>query len=235
MINHEAKDPVYGNIFKFLVLLKPYRKNIIVFILTGLVLTLISSPYPWLTKIMIDNVMLRQDNSLLYVILGATFILTVFRSIFSSIRNYYISYIQHTMSYDIELKFFRHLQKLSFSFFDSREIAEVLSRFRDAVQSRRILIDILNRSVTNLLYLCIVPMIVFFINWQLALMAGIILPWLIFLLLNQQFFPVCLFLGLFWVDFMIKLKIYDCQYSYMEFKIPSFPAVLLSFDIFLID
>ena len=170
----------YQNILKFAVLLKPYWKNIIVFIITGLVLTLLSLPYPWLTKIMIDDVMLRQDNSLLYVILGVTFILTVFRSLFSSIRSYYISYIQHAMAYDIELKFFRHMQRLSFSFFDSREIAEVLSRFRDAAQSRRILIDILNRVITNLLYLSIVPMIVFFMNWKLALIAGVTLPWLAF-------------------------------------------------------
>ena len=180
MTEHKTTKPAYQNIIKFSVLLKPYWKNIIVFILTGLVLTLLSLPYPWLTKIMIDDVMLRQDNSLLYVILGITFILTVFRSFFSSIRNYYISYIQHAMSYDIELKFFRHLQKLSFSFFDSREIAEVLSRFSDAAQSREILIDILNRVVTNLLYLSIVPVIVFFMNWKLALIAGVTLPWLAF-------------------------------------------------------
>ncbi len=176
----QTNTSAYQNILKFAVLLRPYWRNIFVFILTGLVLTILALPYPWLTKIMIDDVMLRQDTSLLYVILGVTLILTIFRAVFSSIRDYYISYIQHAMSYDIELKFFRHLQKLSFSFFDSREIAEVLSRFQDAAQSRRILIDILNRSVTNLLYLSIVPMIVFLMNWQLALMAGITLPWLAF-------------------------------------------------------
>jgi len=170
----------YRNMIKFFVLIKAYWKNIIVFILTGLVLTLLSLPYPWLTKIMIDDVMLRQDNSLLYVILGITLILTVFRSLFSSIRDYYISYIQHAMSYEIELKFFRHLQKMSFSFFDYREIAEVLSRFSDIAQSREILIDILNRIITNLLYLSIIPIIVFSMNWKLALMAGVTLPWLAF-------------------------------------------------------
>ena len=179
-MTEQTDTSAYQNILKFAVLLKPYWKNIIVFIATGLVLTILSLPYPWLTKILIDDVMLRQDNSLLYVILGATLVLTIFRAVFSAIRNYYISYVQHAMSYDIELKFFRHLQKLSFSFFDSREIAEVLSRFQDAAQSRRILIDILNRSVTNLLYLSIVPLIVFLMNWQLALMAGITLPWLAF-------------------------------------------------------
>jgi len=176
----QVKESIYQNIVKFSVLLKPYWKNIIIFILTGLVQIILSLPYPWLTKIMIDDVMLRQDNSLLFVILGITFMLTVFRSVFASIRSYYISYIQHAMSYDIELKFFRHLQKLSFSFFDSREIAEVLSRFSDAAQSREILIDILNRAVTNLLYLSIVPVIVFLMNWKLALIAGVTLPWLAF-------------------------------------------------------
>ena len=176
----QAKASTYQNIVKFSVLLRPYWKNILIFIFTGLVLTVLSLPYPWLTKIMIDDVMLRQDNSLLYVVIGVTFILTLFRSLFASVRNYYISYIQHAMAYDIELKFFRHMQKLNFSFFDSREIAEVLSRFSDAAQSRRILIDILSRVVTNLLYLSIVPAIVFFMNWKLALIAGVTLPWLAF-------------------------------------------------------
>ena len=179
-LKNKEQISTFQNIAKFSLLLRPYWKNILVFIFTGLVLTVLSLPYPWLTKIMIDDVMLQQDNSFLFVILGITFILTVFRSLFSSVRDYYISYIQHAMSYDIELKFFKHLQSLNFSFFDKQEIAEVLSRFRDAAQSRQILIDILNRIVTNLLYLSIVPVIVFLMNWKLALIAGITLPWLAF-------------------------------------------------------
>lgn len=179
-MKRQSRRTEYRNVLKFFLLLRPYWKNILVFILTGLVLTLLSLPYPWLTKIMIDDVMLKQDVSLLYVLLSATFFLSVFRALFSAVRNYYISFIQHAMAYDIELKIFRHLQTLSFSFFDSREVPEILTRFRDAIQSRRILIDVLNRMVTNLLYLSIVPVIVFFMNWRLALIAGVTLPWLIF-------------------------------------------------------
>jgi len=135
----------YQDVIKFFVLIKAHWKNIIVFIFTGLVLTIHSLLYLWLTKIMIDDVMLKQDNFLLFAIFGTTFILTVFQSLFSSIRNYYISYIQCAMAYDTELKFFRHLQKLSFSFFDSREFAEIFSKFSDAAQFRQILINIVNK------------------------------------------------------------------------------------------
>lgn len=168
------------NVLKFLVLIRPYWKNITVFIFSGLVLTLLSLPFPWLTKVMIDDVMLRQDQSLLYVILLSTFILIAVRSLLASLRDYYVAYIQHAMAYDIRLKFFRHLQRLSFSFFDRREVAEILSRLRDASSSRRMLIDIINEMINNLLYLTIVPFIVFLINWKLALIAGVTLPWLAF-------------------------------------------------------
>ena len=124
--------------------------------------------------------MLRQDSSLLLVIVFTVFLLTVFRSLFASLRAYYMSFIHHAMSYDIEIRFVKHLQKMSFSFFDTREIAEILSIFTDAAKSREILIDILNRIVTNLFYLSIVPIIVFLMNWKLALIAGITLPWLAF-------------------------------------------------------
>lgn len=170
----------YQNILKFLVLIRPYWKNIIVFIFTGLILTLLSLPYPWLTKIMIDDVMLRQDISLLYVILIGTFLLTAARSLLSSLRTYYISYVQHAMAFDIQFDFYSHLQRLSLSFYDTHEVAEVLSRLRDASESREILIEILNKMITNLLYLTIVPFIVFAMNWRLALIAGFTLPWMAF-------------------------------------------------------
>ena len=179
-MNDQALPLKYQDTLKFLILIKSYWKNILVFIITGLVLTILSLPYPWLTKIMIDDVMLRQDSSLLLGIVFTIFILTVFRSLLASLRAYYMSFIHHAMSYDIEIKFFTHLQKMPFSFFDNREIAEVLSRFSDVARSREILIDILNRIVTNLLYLTIVPVIVFLMNWKLALIAGITLPWLAF-------------------------------------------------------
>ena len=176
----ENRASGYHNILKFLNLIRPYWKNITVFIITGIILTVLSLPYPWLTKILVDDVMLRQDRSLLYVLLLSTFILTTIRSILSAFSDYYISYIERSMAFDIQFKFYNHLQKLSLSFYDSHEIAEVLSRLRDASDSRTILIEILYKTITNLLYLMIVPAVVFMMNWKLALIAGFTLPWMAF-------------------------------------------------------
>lgn len=167
----------YRALFSFLALIRPYSKNLAVFVLSGLMLTFLSLPYPWLTKLLIDDVLLRQDASLLHLVLIGTFLLSVARALLASLRRYYSSYLQNAMAYDIQLRFFKHLQRLSFSFYDRHEIAEVLSRMRDASDSRRILIDLINRVVTNLFYLTVVPVIVFIMNWKLALIAGVTLPW----------------------------------------------------------
>jgi len=167
-------------IFKFIILIKPYWESFVVFILCGMTLTILSLPYPWLTKMMIDDVMLRQDTSLLYVILTGTLVLSIVRSILSSLNSYYTSYIQHSMALDIQFNFLKHLQGLSFTFYDKNEVAEVLSRLRDAARSRELLINILTTLINNLLYLSVIPIIVFFMNWKLALIAGFTMPWMAF-------------------------------------------------------
>lgn len=168
------------NAIKFFLLLRPYWKNIFVFIICGLVLTLLSLLYPWMTQWLIDEVMLRQDSALLLPILIITLIATGLRAALSFLNSYYVSYVQHKMAYDIQFRFFSHLQRLSFSFYDKREVAEVLSRLQDAALSREIMINVLTTLINNLLYLTIVPFIVFMMNWKLALIAGFTLPWMAF-------------------------------------------------------
>jgi len=168
------------NILKFLILLRPYWRNIVVFVFCGIFLTFLSLFYPWMTKWLIDEVMLRQDSSLLLPILIITLIVTVLRAALGFLNNYYVSYVQHKMAYDIQFRFFSHLQRLSFSFYDKREVAEILSRLRDAALSRQIMINVLTTLINNLLYLTFVPFIVFFMNWKLALIAGFTLPWMAF-------------------------------------------------------
>jgi len=166
------------HIYRFLLLLRPYWRNILVFVISGVCLTGLSLVYPWLTQWLVDDVMLRQDSSLLAPILLVTLVVTLLRATLSLLNSYYVAYVQHHMAYDIQFKFFGHLQRLSFAFYDGRETAEVLARLRDAALSREIMISVITTLINNLLYLSFVPAIVLFMNWKLALIAGFTLPWM---------------------------------------------------------
>ena len=77
---------------------------------------------------------------------------------------------------ELQLKFFAHLMKLSFNFYDSREVGEIISRFRDAGESIYRIMDLINRVIMNLLSLIIFPIIIFMIHPVLALIAICLLP-----------------------------------------------------------
>ena len=68
-------------IFKFAKLLKPYRKFIAESILSGIFLTLLGLPGPWLTKILIDSVYPTGDYSLLHFVLILVFAFGLFRGL----------------------------------------------------------------------------------------------------------------------------------------------------------
>lgn len=174
-----AQD-TFRNLIRFGEMLRPYWKNILTVLVCDLILTILNFPFPWLQKLLIDDVMIKQDISLLPVVIGAIFLLTIINAVLDTLSDYYMSFISHFMQYDLGFKFYRHLQKLSFSFYDSREVTEVLTRGSEGAESRDILISMVNTVITNCMYLALVPVIILSINWQLALLAGFTLPWMAF-------------------------------------------------------
>ncbi len=72
--------------------------------------------------------------------------------------------------------FCRHVQSLDFSFFDKRETGEILARFGDMRSAITSVLQIISTFIMNSLQLLIFPPILFYINWQLALVSLAVLP-----------------------------------------------------------
>ena len=157
-------------------LLRPYWKYQVQSLSIGIMATLFTLPGPFITKLLIDNVYPNSDFSLLYFILifGATF--TVFMGLTQSLSGHFETYVSTAMSFDFEKRFYRHIQSLDFSFFDKRETGEILSRFADMQSSLSSVIGIVNILTMNLFQLAIFPAILFYVNWKLALISMIVLP-----------------------------------------------------------
>ena len=60
-------------IIKFLKFIKSYWKYIYQSVILGIILTLVSIPVPWLTKILIDTVLPTKNYKLLYFVLLSIF------------------------------------------------------------------------------------------------------------------------------------------------------------------
>jgi subfamily B ATP-binding cassette protein MsbA len=169
-----------ANIIRFLAFLKPYKFYFLEVTLFSFFSTLLLLPYPFLTQILIDDVFSFQDLALLRFILVGILVLTVFRSLINFVQGYYQVYLEQLMQYDIRFKFFRHLLKLSQSFYDEMETGQILYRFQDAMASLKLTSEIIIKFLTYAITLLIIPVVIFLVDWRLALLSFLILPFTLY-------------------------------------------------------
>ncbi|HDS08932.1 MAG TPA: ATP-binding cassette domain-containing protein, partial [Firmicutes bacterium] len=167
---------VMKELLRFAGLVKNYWKYVSESTIAGIVVTLFSLPLPWLTKILVDKVYPEENHSLMFFVILSMLLISVTGSIFSFLRNVFMFNMGLKMWIEVQLRFFAHLLKLSFNFYDSREVGEIISRFRDAGESIYRIMDIINRIIMNILSLIIFPVIIFMIHPVLALIAISLLP-----------------------------------------------------------
>jgi subfamily B ATP-binding cassette protein MsbA len=158
--------------------IRPYR-FLLLFILVLGMLQMINLGVPWMTKILIDEVLVGDTESSWTIGRVATVIGTIFGIgiIIQFIRNIALARLGNRMVYDIRRKLYEHLQKLSPNFYENRQIGGVLSRVINDVNGAQNLVGggVINAFV-DLLVVFFVAVTLFFLDWKLALLALWILP-----------------------------------------------------------
>jgi ABC-type bacteriocin/lantibiotic exporter with double-glycine peptidase domain len=139
-------------------------------------LSLLSIPGPWLSKILIDNVYSTGEHSLLHFIVIIIFVFSLFQSIMSFLREFFMANVSMRMTGDIQMLFLDHLQQLSFEFFDTSETGEITSRFSDISGSLSNAMSLVNTLAFNMVQVIIFPIVLFCVSWKLTLLALAVLP-----------------------------------------------------------
>jgi len=156
--------------------LKPYKKFLYESILTGLMLSLLSIPGPWFTKILIDDVYTTGKHSLLYFVVLLILSFSVFQSLMAFLRDFFVANVSMRMTGDIQMLFLDHLHKMSSKFFDISETGEITSRFSDISGSLSNSMALINTVAFNLVQITMFPFVLFYVSWKLTLLALIVLP-----------------------------------------------------------
>lgn len=165
-----------GPLWQIARLLRPYWGFMAQSLLVGVMVTLLSLPGPYLTKILIDQVHPHTDFGLLYFVLALGAALSLFLGLTGSLHGYFAQQVGTAMHFDFQGRLYRHLQHLDFGFFDQRETGEVLSRFGDMQAAVDGAIGAVNSALLNGLQLLIFPAVLFYLHWKLALLSVAILP-----------------------------------------------------------
>lgn len=163
---------------RYLQFVKPYRYYIVAIVVLGLLQFIVPLTGPWLTKIMIDDV-LGQSNSewtLKQIVLIFATIYTM-SVVVTFIRNNLTSRLGNRMVAGIRRQLYEHIQSLSQRFYDSRQVGSILSRVINDVNGAQNLIgsNVINVAF-DMIMVIFAAFFLFSLNWKLALMSLWILP-----------------------------------------------------------
>ncbi|MDR4502687.1 MAG: ABC transporter ATP-binding protein/permease [Nitrospirales bacterium] len=161
--------------------LAPHRSLVIITFLCAALATGLDLLPPWLIKIVIDEVIPQHDLSRLPLILLALLLAYASKNLFNALRIRFNNTLEQRVVLELRGQVFAALQRLSLNYFENRSTGEIMSRVtNDTEHVERIFIDGLEGILTASLTLIGITVILFTLNWKLALLVLLPIPILIF-------------------------------------------------------
>lgn len=164
-------------VLKLLEYLKPYKLKSFIVILLMIIVMICGIINPLLLEIAIDNYVVNKNVNGLMVIGVVLIIVNLIAWILSKIRWTMITSVTNNILVNIRHELYSHIQYLSFDFFDSRPVGKILARVVGDVNAlKNLFSQSIQSFMPQLLNLLCVAVIMFILNFKLAIACVILLP-----------------------------------------------------------
>lgn len=164
-------------------LIRPYVPKLAAGVLLMVATALTGLVGPYLTQVAIDRFVAERDPAGLDLV-ALAFLATALLNWWSSYgQTYIVSYVGQSIIYDLRDRMFRHLQRLSFRFFDSMATGRIMSRLMSDVDAINQLVSSgLVSLFADSMVLVTIMGTMLWMNWRLALVSFITIPTLLVVL-----------------------------------------------------
>jgi len=183
-------------------LIRPYRWTLVVVLVAMFVETLMALAAPWPLKVILDNVvgshhLPRFIDRLLASSFGqsigqgkleiaafaalALVLIAFIGSVASYIDNYYTESVGQWVAHDLRMRTYDHLQRLSLAYYDTHQTGATLSTITNDIQTIQNFASASTLGiVVDLITILEMLGLMFWLNWDFALIAVGITPFLLF-------------------------------------------------------
>ena len=176
-----AETARYRDTFaRLLGFLRPYKLGLIVSILLAVGSQAAAIALIWITKNVIDGALSSHDRQKLWLYVGAIVALGVSRAVLMAARRLISGKQALAVEMDMRQGLYSHLVRLSFGFYDSHQTGQLMSRATVDLQGVRFFLGYgLIFFFQNVLTVISVTVVLFFFEWQLALIVLSVMPILV--------------------------------------------------------
>jgi ATP-binding cassette subfamily B protein len=165
----------------------PYRWRLLWILLTGAAATSFGLAQPYISKLLIDEALLRRDFHALLVVSLMMVGATVGSFALNIISSYQYVRVSALVLFDMRVALYHHLQTLSPRFWAQRKLGDVVSRINtDISEVQRISADSLLSVLSNVLFLAGSAAIMASLSRRLFLLSLAVLPFSVWTLRFYQ-------------------------------------------------
>ncbi|HSC48621.1 MAG TPA: ABC transporter ATP-binding protein [Gaiellaceae bacterium] len=160
-------------------LTKPYRRRTILSLFSLLLATATALAPPYLSKYAVDDGIKNQNLSALWWIVGAFLIAGLLNWGMSYAQTYLTGWVGERILADLRNRLFDHLQRLSLGFYERNRAGVIISRLTNDVEAiDQLVTDGVTSLVQNTLTLVGTAILLFVLDWRLALATLIVVPFM---------------------------------------------------------
>jgi ATP-binding cassette subfamily B protein len=155
----------------------PYWRGLLVVMLLGLFSTAVGLVQPYISRLLIDDALLRRNLHALTYIAAAMVVVTIVGFALNIASSYCYVRLSSSCLFDMRLAVYRHLQRLSPRYFSQKKLGDIVSRINNDIgEVQRVCSDTLLSVLSNLLFLVGSIAIMSWLNWHLMIASVALLP-----------------------------------------------------------
>ena len=160
-------------------LARPYKSRTALAIVTLVGYTLVALLPPYLAKVAVDDGIVPGDLDALTVVVAVFLAAGVAAFALSGAQTYYTGWVGERALADLRIQLFDHLQRLSLGYYERNRTGAIISRITNDVEALdQLVTDGISSLVQNSLLLLGTAVVLFILDWRLALATLVVLPFM---------------------------------------------------------
>ncbi len=174
LLEHHIKKGTLPRVIEFA---RPYRGMLGIFLALVVLDAVVSSVAPLVLRAIIDIGIHKKREGLIIGLSLLTAGLAIFDAVLSLAERRMSSVIGEGLIYDLRARVFGHIQRMPIAFFSRTQTGALISRLNnDVIGAQQAFTDLFSNVVGNLVLVTIILSTMFYLSWQITLVALVLLP-----------------------------------------------------------
>ncbi len=170
-----------GTLRRVIVFARPYRRILAVFLTAVVLEAVVSSVSPLVLRAIFDIGIAKRREG---VIIGLAVLaagLAIVDAILSLAERRISAMVGEGLIYDLRARVYGHIQRMPIAFFSRTQTGALISRLNnDVIGAQQAFTDLFSNVVGNVVLVTLILITMFFLSWQITLVALVLLPVFLF-------------------------------------------------------